>query len=132
MPNRHPIRVHARSRPESSQTKNSIARESRSRHVSGWRGGGSGHASVSLSSVLFNWAGLVALWALPYLTLLDHLHLDVARSETLQWSLLIIGALGLASLLYTAWRQTLDPVWRARHGLRLRAQSGRPRNENVA
>ncbi|HEY6023509.1 MAG TPA: hypothetical protein VIV34_04945 [Pseudolabrys sp.] len=62
----------------------------------------------------------MALWALPYLTLLDHLRLDVARSETLQWSLLFIGALGLVSLLYTSWRQTLDPAWRARHGLPLR------------
>jgi hypothetical protein len=85
-----------------------------------------------LSSVLFNWAGLVALWALPYLTLLEHLRIDAARSETLQWSLLIIGALGLASLLYTSWRQTLDPAWRARHGLRLRTRSDRPRNENTA
>ncbi|HXZ46033.1 MAG TPA: hypothetical protein VEH02_04820 [Pseudolabrys sp.] len=66
------------------------------------------------------------------MTLLEHLRLDAARSETLQWSLLIIGALGLASLLYTSWRQTLDPAWRARHGLRLRARSGRPHNENAA
>jgi len=132
MPNRQPIRAHARSRPETSHARHFVARESRSRHVPNWRGGGSGHARVSLSSVLFNWAGLVALWALPYLTLLDHLRLDVARSETLQWSLLIIGALGLVSLLYTSWRQTLDPAWRARHGLQLRPQSGRPRNENVA
>jgi hypothetical protein len=89
-------------------------------------------ARVSLSSVLFNWAGLVALWALPYLTLLDHLRLDAAHSETLQWSLLVIGALGLISLLYTAWTQTLDPEWRAKHGLTLRKRPGRPRSENAA
>jgi hypothetical protein len=71
---------------------------------------------VSLSSILFNWAGLVALWALPYLTLLDHLQPDAARSEILQWSLLGVGALGLISLLYSAWRETLDPAWRAKHG----------------
>jgi hypothetical protein len=81
---------------------------------------------------LFNWAGLVALWALPYLTLLDHLRLDAAHSETLQWSLLVIGALGLISLLYTAWTQTLDPEWRAKHGLTLRKRPGRPRSENAA
>jgi len=133
MPNRHPIRAHARSRPENSNARTSITRGPSSRRIPNWRdGGGPGHARVSLSSVLFNWAGLVALWALPYLTLLEHLRLDAARSETLQWSLLIIGALGLASLLYTAWRQTLDPAWRARHGLPLRARSGRPHNENVA
>ena len=71
---------------------------------------------VSLRSVLFNWAGLVALWALPYLTLLDHLRPEAARSEILQWSLLVVGTLGLISLLYSAWRETLDPTWRAKHG----------------
>ena len=60
----------------------------------------------------------MALWALPYLTLLDHLRLDAARSEILQWSLLIVGAIGLVSILYTAWRETLDPAWRADTGLR--------------
>jgi hypothetical protein len=122
MPNRRPLAVHLRTRPQTS----------RSRQLFNWRGGGGPtNGRVSLSSVLFNWAGLVALWALPYLTLLDHLRLDAARSETLQWSLLIIGALGLASLLYTSWRQTLDPAWRAQHGLTLRKRSARPRNENA-
>ena len=72
-------------------------------------------ARISLGSVLVNWAGLVALWALPYLTLLDHLRVDAAHSEILQWSLLAVGALGLVSILYTAWRTSLDPRWRARH-----------------
>jgi hypothetical protein len=81
---------------------------------------------------LVNWAGLVALWALPYLTLLDHLRVDAARSEILQWSLLIVGILGLVSILYTAWRETLDPAWRARHGFTLRKPPGRPRTRNFA
>ena len=81
---------------------------------------------VSLSAVLFNWAALVALWALPYLTLLDHLRPDAARSELLEWSLLIIGVLGLVSLLYSAWRETLDPVWRARHGFSPRNRHRHP------
>jgi hypothetical protein len=133
MPNRHPLTARLRTRPESSHARNSISwRPNGGRHVSNWRGGGPANARVSLSSILFNWAGLVALWALPYLTLLDHLRLDAARSETLQWSLLVIGALGLVSLLYTSWKQTLDPAWRARHGLTLRKRSARPRNENVA
>jgi len=87
---------------------------------------------ISLSSVLCNWAALVALWALPYLTLLDHLHPDAAHSEILEWSLLVIGALGLASLLYTAFRETLDPAWRARHGLAPRARPGRPHIQNIS
>jgi hypothetical protein len=84
---------------------------------------------VSLRSVLFNWAGLVALWALPYLTLLDHLRPDAARSEILQWSLLAVGTLGLVSLLYSAWRETLDPTWRAKHGFPPRRRR-RPHTEN--
>ena len=97
-------------------------------------GGPAGQSStrISISSVLVNWAGLVALWALPYLTLLDHLRVDAARSEILQWSLLVVGALGLVSILYTAWRETLDPAWRARHGLALRKRPDRPHTENVA
>ena len=70
--------------------------------------------------MLSNWAALVALWALPYLTLLDYLRLDVAQSEMLQWSLVVIGVLGVASVLYTAWRDTLDPSWRTSHGLTTR------------
>ena len=73
-----------------------------------------------VGEVLVNWAALVALWALPYLTLLKYLRIDVAQSEALQWSLVIVGGLGIASLLLTAWRRTLDPAWRARHGLGLR------------
>lgn len=93
---------------------------------------GQSRAQISVRSVLINWAGLVALWALPYLTLLDHLRPDTARSEILQWSLLVIGALGLVSILYAAWKETLDPVWRARHGLALRKRAPRPPTENAA
>jgi len=102
--------------------------------IHGPAGGPTGRASarISVSCVLVNWAGLVALWALPYLTLLDHLRVDAARSEILQWSLLIIGVLGLVSILYTAWRETLDPAWRARHGLTLRKRPSRPHTGNVA
>lgn len=74
-------------------------------------------SSISLGSVLSNWAALVALWALPYLTLLNYLHIDAAQSEALQWLLVAIGASGVASILFTAWRQTRDPAWRAKHGL---------------
>ena len=93
---------------------------------------GQSRAQISVRSVLINWAGLVALWALPYLTLLDHLRPDTARSEILQWSLLVIGVLGLVSILYAAWKETLDPVWRARHGLALRKRASRPPTENAA
>jgi hypothetical protein len=78
---------------------------------------------MSAGSVLVNWAALVALWALPYLTLLDRLHIDAARSEFLQWSLLAVGTLGLVSVLYAAWSQTLDPAWRRRRGFPFRKQT---------
>jgi hypothetical protein len=78
---------------------------------------------VSLKSVLTNWAAVMALWALPYLTVLDHLHPDAARSEALQWFLFAVGALGVASVLSVAWKDTRDPAWRARHGLAPRARS---------
>jgi len=71
---------------------------------------------VSLGSVLANWAGLVALWALPYLTLLEFLRVDAAQSHALQWLLLAIGSAGLGSLLYIAAKQARDPAWRAKHG----------------
>jgi hypothetical protein len=73
---------------------------------------------ISLGCVLSNWAALVALWALPYLTLLNYVHIDAAQSEALQWLLVAIGASGVASILFTAWRQTREPSWRTKHGLK--------------
>jgi hypothetical protein len=77
---------------------------------------------VPLGSVLSNWAALIALWALPYLTLLSHFQIDLAQSEALQWLLVAIGASGVISVLFTAWRQTRDPAWRASHGLTTRGR----------
>jgi hypothetical protein len=84
---------------------------------------GRSNMPVSLNSVLSTWAALMALWTLPYLTLLDRLRLDSARSEVLQWSLLFIGIFGVGSVLYIAWQDTLDRRWRAAHGLPPRAKS---------
>jgi hypothetical protein len=72
---------------------------------------------ASADSFLSNWAALSALWAVPYLTLLHHLGLDVAASTTLQWLLLAIAVLGIASALHAAWCDTQNPRWRAAHGL---------------
>ena len=82
--------------------------------------------TVSLGALLSNWAALVALWALPYLTLLRHFDPQAAQSTSLQWSLAVIGGLGVARLLYVAWRQTRDPAWRARHGLPIRKPTKAP------
>ena len=78
MPNRLPLTVNSPARPENIRSQKSKSGQQlhkrRSRRTAS-------NAPVSLVSVLLNWAGLVALWALPYLTLLDHLRLDAARSE---------------------------------------------------
>lgn len=72
--------------------------------------------------VLSSWGAIIALWALPYLALLDYFGRDVAaRSQALEWMLVAVGAAGLASVLYFAWRDTRDPAWRAAHGLAPRA-----------
>ena len=125
MPNRHLL-------TENSQVRRAKYKQQlhKRRGTSGLAGAPS--ARVSVGSVLINWAALVALWALPYLTLIDHLHMDAARSEALQWSLLIIGAFGLVSVLHATWRETLDPAWRARHELPPRKRPDRPHTENVA
>jgi hypothetical protein len=69
-------------------------------------------------SVLMNWAALVALWAPAYLALLDQLGIELASGpEPLQWALVAVGTFGLGSVLYTSWRDTRDPAWRAAHGL---------------
>jgi hypothetical protein len=86
---------------------------------------------VSLNSVAENWAAAVALWALPYLTLLGYLRPEAARSEVLQWSLLLVGILGFVSVICAAWKDTTDPAWRASHGLPPRAQSCAPSTHSV-
>jgi hypothetical protein len=71
---------------------------------------------LSAKTVLASIAAIVALWAPAYLALLDHAGLDsAAESEALQWALFAVGAAGLGTILYTAWRDTRDPAWRAAH-----------------
>lgn len=83
---------------------------------------------VSLNSVAENWAAAVALWALPYLTMLSYLRPEAAASEVLQWLLLLIGVLGFASMFCAAWQDTMDPAWRASHGLRQQPPARAPLN----
>jgi hypothetical protein len=70
--------------------------------------------TVLSTTVLSTWAAIVALWAPAYLALLDRTG-SSARSEALEWALLAVGAAGLASIIYAAWRDTRDPAWRAAH-----------------
>ena len=72
--------------------------------------------NVSTKTALASLAAIVALWSPAYLALLDHAGLDsAAESEVLQWALFAVGAAGLGSILYAAWRDTRDPAWRAAH-----------------
>ena len=76
------------------------------------------HIPVSIISVLAAFGAVVAFWAPAYLTILDTLGGGLsAQSEALGWSLFVVGALGLGSVVYLAWQDTRDPAWRAAHGL---------------
>jgi hypothetical protein len=74
--------------------------------------------SVSLKFVLSNWGAVIALWAPAYLALLDRYGRGVVtRTEALEWALVIVGVLGLGSVLYVAWQDTRDTAWRTAHGM---------------
>jgi hypothetical protein len=80
--------------------------------------------SVPLKTVLMNFAAIVALWAPVYLALLDWFGPGhAARSELLQWMLVVVGIAGLGSVIYSAWKDTCDPAWRASHGLPQRTRA---------
>ena len=83
---------------------------------------------VSLNSVAENWAASVALWALPYLSVLGYLRPEAAASEVLQWLLLLIGVLGFVSMFCSAWQDITNPAWRASHGLPRLAERRAPLN----
>lgn len=68
-----------------------------------------------LDNVLSSWAASAALWALPYLTLRNHLGHET--TEALQWSLVAISVVGTIHVLYVAWQVSRDRAWRASQGL---------------
>jgi hypothetical protein len=71
---------------------------------------------VSGKSILITCAAVAALWAPVYMSLLDHIG-PAVLSEPLQWVAVIVGATGLGGVIYTCWKDTRDPAWRAAHGL---------------
>ena len=81
---------------------------------------------VSLKTALTNWAAIVALWAPASLAVLDLFGpASLARSEPLQWALVVVGAAGLGSVLYASWKDTRDPTWRTAHKTGTRSSSQR-------
>ena len=88
------------------------------------RSAGRWHVPVSIISILAGLGAVVAFWAPAYLKILDHLGGGFsAQSDALGWSLLVVGAFGLGSVVYLAWQDTRDPAWRAAHGMRARSKS---------
>ncbi len=66
--------------------------------------------ATSPKHILQSWAALVALWATEYLEFLEELSLELAEiSESFEWPLLIIGAMGTGSIVVTScwskWRK---------------------------
>jgi hypothetical protein len=68
-----------------------------------------------LNTVFSNWAAVIALWALPYLTLRHHLGPET--TEAMQWSLVAVGVFGTVRVLYVAWQVSRDRAWRVSRGL---------------
>jgi hypothetical protein len=66
--------------------------------------------------VMANWAAAMALWALPYLSLLHHFRIEPLQAT--QWALVLIGVAGSAGVFYAAWLESRSPSWRASRGLR--------------
>ena len=82
------------------------------------RSTGRSHVPVSIISILAGLGVLVAYWAPAYLEILDYFGGGLfTRSEAFEWSLVAVGALGLATVVYLGWQDTRYPAWRAAHGL---------------
>ncbi len=57
--------------------------------------------------IVETWSALVGMWGSTYLALLDELDAELAVvSDSLQWPLLIIGALGTGSVIITSWKDS--------------------------
>jgi hypothetical protein len=83
------------------------------------------HIPVSIISILAGLGAVVAYWAPTYLGILNYFGRGLAaQPEALGWSLFAVGAFGLGSVVYLAWKDTRDPAWRAAHGLPRRLRSG--------
>ncbi|HVZ51789.1 MAG TPA: hypothetical protein VG986_07470 [Pseudolabrys sp.] len=59
----------------------------------------------SPKKVLESWSALIGIWGSSYLALLDELDIELGLvSESLQWPLLIVGAAGTGSVLFSSWK----------------------------
>ena len=73
---------------------------------------------MSPKSIFISLATLVAFWAPVCLALPRQLSAGWwVPSETILWLFVIVGAWGISGVLYTCWKDTRDPEWRAAHRL---------------
>jgi hypothetical protein len=86
------------------------------------RSGGRLRVPVSIVSGLAAVGAVIALWAPTYLGVRNDLGIP-AWPEVFEWSLVVVGALGLGGVVYLAWQDTRDPTWRASHGFLRRIRS---------
>ena len=60
----------------------------------------------SPKKVLETWSALVGVSGATYLELLEELDIELmAAADSLQWPLLIAGAAGTGSILFSSWRE---------------------------
>lgn len=65
--------------------------------------------------VLQSWSALIGIWGSTYLALLDELDLELmAVADSMQWPLLIVGATGTGSVLYSSWKESREQHRRSR------------------
>ena len=61
---------------------------------------------IAPKRILEVWAALIGLWGSSYLTLLEALEGELGVvAESIQWPLVIIGATGTGSVIYSSWRE---------------------------
>ncbi|MBV9557876.1 MAG: hypothetical protein JO254_12435 [Pseudolabrys sp.] len=55
--------------------------------------------------VLESWAALVGIWGASYVTTLKEMTPELAEyAEGLQWPLVLVGAMGTGSALWSSWK----------------------------
>lgn len=61
----------------------------------------------SPKKVLEAWSALIGISGSTYLELLEELDLEVmGAADDMQWPLLIVGAAGTGSILFSSWRES--------------------------
>jgi hypothetical protein len=55
--------------------------------------------------VLESWSALIGIWGASYIAALKEMSVEMSEyAESLQWPLLIVGAMGTGSALWSSWK----------------------------